>query len=123
MPFARVITTYDPASVTAFTLFQGTSPFKRPIWVEIPLGATVSVRIAVFARMKSQSGIKMNAPTAHAKTVATLCTVKGREKTPPDADTITTMAAEYTKSVVLSLGEVRIPRRKPVTFSLLVSEY
>jgi hypothetical protein len=83
----------------------------------------VSVRNALFARMKSQSSIKMNAPTAHAKTLAKLCTVKGREKRPPDADTITAMAAEYTKTIVLSLVEVRTPRRKPLTFSLLVSEY
>ena len=122
-PFARVITTYDPASVTAFTLSQDTSPFRRPICVEIPVGATVSVRNAVFARMKSQSGIKMNAPTAHATTVAKLCTVKGREKTPLEADTISAVAAEYIKSVVLSLVEVRTALKKPLTFSLLVSEY
>ena len=65
----------------------------------------------------------MTAPTAHAKTVAKLCMVKGREKTPPDADTIIAMATGYTKSVVLSLVEVRTARTKPLTFSILVSEY
>jgi hypothetical protein len=65
----------------------------------------------------------MTAPTAHAKTVAKLCTVKGRENTPPEADTITAIAAEYTKSLVLSLVEVRTARTKPLTFSILVSEY